>query len=410
MSRPLAVQDLSLQGKNALLRVDFNVPLDNQANITDDTRLVAALPTIQHILNQGGSVVLMSHLGRPKGQRVDSLSLAPIAKRLGQLLNRNVQFASDCVGPEVEQQVKNLAPGDLLLLENLRFHAAEEKPEKDPAFAEQLARLGDVYINDAFGTAHRAHSSTVTIAQYFPGKAAAGFLMQKEVEFLGTVMKNPPRPFFAIVGGKKISTKLGVLESLLHKADGLFLGGAMTFTFLRAQGIRTGKSLVEEDLIPQAQALMEKCQQNNVKLWLPVDVVAVPQLDENSDDGTVINVQDGIPDTLMGVDIGPKTIDLYAKELLKARCVLWNGPLGVFEIAPFAKGTHAIAKTLAKSDATTIIGGGDSVAAINQLGIVQQFDHLSTGGGASLEYIEHGTLPGIEALTQVEKQMNVSEK
>lgn len=386
------------------MRVDFNVPLDNNANITDDTRIEASLPSIRYVLDQGGSLVLMSHLGRPKGQRQKEFSLAPCSKRLSELLQRPVLQASDCVGPEVEAMAKALNPGEVLLLENLRFHAAEEEPERDPSFAEKLARLGDFYVDDAFGTAHRAHSSTVSVTRYFPGRAVSGFLLQKEMQYLGEHMDQPERPFFAVVGGKKISTKLGVLTSLLKKADALFLGGAMAYTFLKAQGKPIGNSLCENDLIPKAKEILAQAQKARVKIWLPVDTVVVSQLDESAPANRVVSLHEGIPEGLMGVDIGPQTIELYSRELKAAHSVLWNGPMGVFELPQFARGTEAIARALAGLKATTIVGGGDSIAAVQGLGLAQNFSHLSTGGGATLEYIEFGTLPGIAALSDAPKK------
>ncbi len=407
MVNKLSLQDLPLTGKKVLMRVDFNVPLDNNANITDDTRIEASLPSIRYVLDQGGSVILMSHLGRPKGKRQKEFSLVPCGKRLSDLLKKPVLLASDCIGPEVENLAKGLKPGEVLLLENLRFHAAEEEPEKDPSFAEKLARLGDFYVDDAFGTAHRAHSSIVGVTRYFPGRAAAGFLLQKEMQYLGEHMETPQRPFFAIVGGKKISTKLGVLKSLIKKADAIFLGGAMAFTFFKAQGKSIGSSLFEEDLIPKAKVVLAEAQKAGVKIWLPLDVVVVATLDEGASANRVVSLQEGIPEGLMGVDIGPQTIDLYARELKAAHSVLWNGPMGVFELPQFARGTEAIAQVLAELKATTIVGGGDSIAAVQGLGLGSKFSHLSTGGGATLEYIEYGTLPGIDALSDAPKKVSL---
>jgi phosphoglycerate kinase len=398
MLSKLSLKDVDVRDQKVLMRVDFNVPLDKEGHITDDTRIIASLPSIVYVLKQGGSVILMSHLGRPKGKPVREFSLAPCAKRLSELLKRDVIMAPDCVGPETTRLAKNLKPGEILLLENLRFHGSEEHPKEDPTFAQQLAQLGNVYINDAFGTAHREHSSTTTIAQYFPHKAAAGFLMAKEIEFLGKTLINPIRPFFAIIGGAKISSKIGVLKSLIKKADAIFIGGGMSYTFFKAQGINIGKSIHEDDHIETAKEILVYCQQNNIKFFLPQDVVTAEHFDNQANSKT-ISIEQGIPENFEGMDIGPKTIEQYSKELMRAKTVFWNGPLGVCEFPNFAKGTNAIAKLLAELPATTIVGGGDSIAAINQLGLAEKMTHLSTGGGASLEYIEFDTLPGIEALS-----------
>ncbi|MBS0603678.1 MAG: phosphoglycerate kinase [Verrucomicrobia bacterium] len=393
----LRLQDLDVKGKRVLMRVDFNVPLNKDGSISDDTRLKESLPSIQHILKAGGSVVLMSHLGRPKGQD-PKLSLKPCAEALCKLLGRPVQMANDCVGDAVEQITGSLKPGQILLLENLRFHPAEEDPSNDPSFAKQLAALGDVYVNDAFGTAHRSHASTAAIAAYFPGKSAAGLLLQKEIQFLGEIVVNPKRPFYAIIGGSKISTKMGVLKSLISKADGIFIGGGMSFTFYKAKGIKIGNSLHEDDQIPVALEFMEECARKKVSFWLPKDLVIA---DAFSNDANVqtIEASTGIPDGWQGMDIGGQTLDEWKDALQEAGTVFWNGPPGVFEMSRFSKGTEGIAKTLASLRATTVVGGGDSVSAINKLGLASKFSHVSTGGGASLEYIEFGHLPGIDALT-----------
>ncbi len=392
-----SITDLPLKGKKVLIRVDFNVPLDETGKITDDSRIEASIPTIKYILDQGGIPILMSHLGRPKGQTKEEYSLNPCAKRLAIMLSIPVRMAKDCIGPKVESLVKNLREGECLLLENLRFHIAEEKPQEDPSFAEKLAGLGDYYINDAFGTAHRKHSSTYSIVEYFTGKAAAGFLLEKEIDFLGEYLLKPKRPFYAIIGGAKVSTKIGVIKSLIGKIDSLLVGGAMAYTFLKAKGVSVGDSLYEPDLVDKAKGIMESFEKAGVQLKLPVDHVIVNDITENALMHIVDNDQ-GIPEGYFGVDIGPKTIEVYSNELKNASTVLWNGPLGVFEISKFAKGTKAIANALAGVNATKIVGGGDSVAAIRQGSLVHLFTHLSTGGGASLEYIEFGTLPGIEAL------------
>jgi phosphoglycerate kinase len=393
----LRVQDLSLKGKKVLLRADLNVPLNKNGTVSDDTRLRESLPTIEYILKQGGSVILMSHLGRPKG--VDpQFSLAPCAKALSELLGQPVLMAEDCIGEKVKSLSDALKPGQVLLLENLRFHAAEEKPDSDPSFAKQLASLGDLYVNDAFGTAHRSHSSTATIAQYFPGKAAAGFLMLKEIEFLSALLKDPKRPFYTIIGGAKIATKIGVLKSLLSKVDGFFIGGGMAFTFFQAMGIEIGSSICETDQIPIALDFIHACREKNIPLYLPTDLIIANSFTPDAECST-IDAKSGIPSGWMGMDIGPKTLTEWTHAVQNAGTVFWNGPQGVFEFPRFAEGTHRIAETLAKLSATTIVGGGDSVAAINQLNLSSKFTHLSTGGGASLEFIEFGHLPGIDALS-----------
>lgn len=367
------------------MRVDFNVPLE-KGKITDDSRIQGALPSIEYILKNGGSVILMSHLGRPKGKELD-LTLAPCAKRLSELLKKPVQMAPDCVGPEVEKMASQLQPGQILLLENLRFHPGEENPEKEAGFVQKLAKLGDCYVNDAFGTAHRAHASTAEIAKFFPGKAAMGFLMEKEVDALSPLLKKPERPFFAIVGGAKISTKIGVMKKLLELVDALFIGGGMTYTFLKAQGIPIGDSLNEEAEVIRSP-----------KIHLPVDLVIADAF-SNDAHRKIISVKEGIPAGWQGMDIGPQTLQKWAEELKPASTLFWNGPVGVFEMPHFAEGTRGIAEILAKAHAKTIVGGGDSVAAVQQMGLGKKMTHLSTGGGASLEFLEFGHLPGIDALT-----------
>jgi len=379
------LQDLN--GKRVLVRVDFNVPLKN-GQITDDTRIRAALPTINYLLSQGASVVLMSHLGRPKG--VDpSQSLKPAADRLSELLHRPVQFAEDCVGEVAESRSRALKPGDVLVLENLRFHKAEEK--NDPDFAKQLAAHGDIYVNDAFGSAHRAHASVEAVAHFLP--AAAGFLMEKEINYLGGVLDSPQRPFVAILGGAKISDKLPVIENLAKLADKLIIGGGMANTFLKAEGYEMGDSLVENDAIEQARELLATC---SGKLILPVDAVVADAFsnDANSETVSVGGVKPG----WRILDIGPHTIIKYIDALKGARTIFWNGPMGVFEFPRFATGTTEIAKAVAASGATSVIGGGDSVAAVEQAGVADQISHISTGGGASLEFMEGKVLPGVAAL------------
>lgn len=399
----LSIKDLPLKNKKILIRVDFNVPQDKEGNITDDSRIVASLPSIRYVLDQGGAALLMSHLGRPKDGPNPSLSLKPCAKRLSELLGKEVLMAPDCIGPQTEEMAAALKPGQILMLENLRFHAAEEHPEKDEQFAAQLAKLGDAYVNDAFGAAHRAHSSTALIAKYFPGKAAAGFLLEKEIGFLGEALKNPKRPFYAIVGGSKISSKCGVIEALMKKADAVLIGGGMAYTFLKAQGIAIGNSIHEDDFLSKAKELMALSGKGHARLILPKDIVITESIKEGSP-FKIVQSSEGISAGYEGVDIGPATVQDFAVELEKASTILWNGPLGVFEVPQFAKGTNAIAHVLGDLDAITIVGGGDSVAAIQAAGLSDKFTHLSTGGGASLEYIEFGSLPGIESLnTKVEE-------
>ncbi len=397
MITKLSLKNLPVKDKKVLMRVDFNVPLDASGQITDDTRIVASLPSIQYVLKQGGAVILMSHLGRPKGN-TPALSLKPCAERLSKLLGKPVQMTSDCIGPQVAEMAKALKHGEVMLLENLRFYPGEEKPESDPSFAQQLAKLGDCYVNDAFGTAHRAHASTATIAQYFPGKSAAGFLMEKEIQFLGELIAHPKRPFAAIIGGAKISSKLGVIKALIQKVDHLLIAGGMSYTFFKAQGISIGDSICEDAFLETAQQILQECREKKLPLHLPLDVVVADAIRPDAQT-RIIPISQGIPRGFQGVDIGPKTIELFSSQLQPMQTVFWNGPVGVFEIPAFAKGTHAIAQTLSKLNAVTVVGGGDSIAAIQALSLADKMTHLSTGGGASLEYIELGTLPGIEALS-----------
>ncbi|MBI5272689.1 MAG: phosphoglycerate kinase [Chlamydiia bacterium] len=392
--KKLNLQDLSLKGKRVLMRVDFNVPLSKESQITDDSRIVAALPSIEYVLSQGASLILMSHLGRPKATPDPRLSLAPVAKRLEELLHKPIQFVSNCVGKDAVEAADALRPGQILMLENVRFYPGEEEPETDPSFTEKLAALGDLYVNDAFGTAHRPHASTALIAKYFPGKAAAGFLMQKEIAFLSPLLQGPKRPFYAIIGGAKVSTKAGVVNNLLKRVDSLFLGGGMTFTFLKAQGIEIGNSLFEESEIGTAREILSRAK----SLHLPSDLVIADAF-SNEAERKIIRAQEGIPLGWQGMDIGPKTIQEWSSLLQKGATVFWNGPLGVFEMPHFAEGTKEIALALAQSHAEVIIGGGDSIAAIQQMGLSGKFAHLSTGGGASLEFLEFGHLPGIDALS-----------
>jgi phosphoglycerate kinase len=387
-----SIRDLDVSGKTVLVRVDYNVPLDAEGRVADATRIVATLPTIKYLQEHGAKIVLMAHFGRPKGQADPKFSLKPVADELGRQLGSKVPLAPDCVGPEVERLVKLLQPGQVLLLENVRFHAEEE--QNDPAFSKQLASLGDLYVNDAFGAAHRAHASTAGIAEYLP--SAAGFLMHKELEVLGGILESPKRPFVAIVGGAKVSSKLGVLESMLQRVDKLLIGGGMANTFLKARGLEVGKSLLEADLVETAADLDRRAKEQGVELLLPVDVVVT---DKVAPDGRAETVDAAaVPADRAIVDIGPKARDAYARALDGAGTVLWNGPMGVFEIPAFAEGTKAVAQALATSDAVTVIGGGESVAAVEQLGLADMMTHISTGGGASLELLEGRELPGVAAL------------
>ena len=394
----MTLRDLDVEGKRVLGRVDSNVPLDEDGQVGDDRRLVATLPTLRYLFEKGASIVLMSHLGRPKGGPDPRWSLAPVAQRLSRLLRQPVPLAADCVGEATEAQARALKPGQVMLLENLRFHAGEEA--NDAAFADALARLGDVYVNDAFGTAHRAHGSTVGVPERLR-PAAAGFLMQKELEYLGRALSEPARPFAAILGGAKISTKMPVLEHLLGKCDRVLVGGAMMFTFLRAQGHRTGQSLVEEDFVAAARSVLEKARAEDIDLVLPVDVRWSTSLD--GDQPVTVHPVAALPEKGYGVDIGPETESLFAGVLADCRTVVWNGPMGIFEKSPFAHGTLAVARTLAaltrERDAITVVGGGDSAAALEQTGLADRVSHVSTGGGASLEFLEGRVLPGVAALS-----------
>ncbi|MCA9404551.1 MAG: phosphoglycerate kinase [Candidatus Omnitrophica bacterium] len=388
----LTVKDIDLKGKKIILRADFNVPLDDNQNITDDIRIQAALPTIQYILEQGpAKLILMSHLGRPKGKAVDTMRLAPVAKRLQELLGEDVLMASDCVGDAVQKEIA-ASPARVVLLENLRFHNEEEA--NDPAFAKSLAGLADLYVNDAFGTAHRAHASTEGITQYLT--SAAGFLLEKELNYLGQAVSNPARPYVVIMGGAKVSDKILLIENLLTKADAILIGGGMAYTFLKALGKPIGNSLLEKDRVPTAKELMEKAKKAGVNLVLTTDFVVVDGFDKKD----TVRIVDEIPDGTESIDIGPKTRAEFKKVLSTAKTVVWNGPVGVFEIDPYAQGTKEIAEYLAQLDsATTIVGGGDSAAAAKKFGVAEKMTHISTGGGASLELLEGKELPGIAALT-----------
>lgn len=382
------IEDIEVGGKRVLVRCDFNVPLQG-GQITDDRRIVEALPTIRYLLEHGAAVILASHLGRPKGGPAPEFSLAPVAKRLGELLHRPVALLSDCVGPDVEAQCAALAPGDVVLLENVRFHPEEEA--NDPAFARQLASLADLYVNDAFGTAHRAHASTEGVAHILPG--VAGYLMQKEIDYLGKALGDPERPFVAILGGAKVKDKIAVIENLLPQVDRLLIGGGMAFTFLKAQGHEIGNSLLDEGSLEYCTRLLEDAGE---KILLPTDVVVAERL-EVSASTAVVDVA-SIPANMIGADIGPASQKEFGGVIRSGKTVVWNGPMGVFEIAPFAAGTKAVAQAMADCAGTTIVGGGDSAAAIEQFGFADKVSHVSTGGGASLEFLEGKTLPGVAAL------------
>ncbi|MSU05990.1 phosphoglycerate kinase [Spirochaetales bacterium NM-380-WT-3C1] len=385
------IKEADLKGKRVVIRVDFNVPV-KEGVVKDATRIKAALPTIKYILDEGASLVVMSHFGRPKGQKNPDFSMAPIAKEFEKLLGRPVKLAKDVIGPEVEAEVKALKLGEVLLLENVRFYKEEEA--NDPEFAKTLASYGDIYCNDAFGTAHRAHASTEGVAHYLP--SYAGFLIEKEVKFMAPLLENPEKPFVAVIGGSKVSSKITVLESLVKTCDTIVIGGGMAYTFLSVLGKEIGKSLFEADYIETAKAFLAKAAEKGVKVILPVDHVCAAEFSENAEPVLVDDVN--IPSDLMGMDIGPKTVALIVEEIKKAKSVVWNGPMGVFEFEAFSKGTGEVAKALAESNATSVVGGGDSVAAINKFGLADKISHVSTGGGASLEFLEGKTLPGIKAL------------
>ncbi len=386
------VKDIDLKGKKVFVRCDFNVPMDENQNITDNTRIVAALPTIKYLLEQNCKVILASHLGRPKGEFKPEFSLAPVAKELSKLLGQEVIMAKDVIGEDAMAKAANLKEGEILLLENVRFH--KEETDNDPEFSKKLASMAEVYVNDAFGTAHRAHASTTGIASYLP--AVAGFLIEKELKFLGNAVNNPERPFVAILGGAKVSDKIGVIDNLLDKVDALMIGGGMAYTFFKAQGYEVGNSICEMDKLDLAKEAMEKAKQKGVKLMLPVDTKVGKEYKADTESKVVKYTE--IPEGWEGLDIGPETIKMYEEELKTAKTVVWNGPLGVFEFDQFAVGTNAIAKILSEIDATTIIGGGDSAAAVKKAGLEDKMTHISTGGGASLEFLEGKKLPGIEAL------------
>jgi phosphoglycerate kinase len=397
--RKLSIRDCDVKGKRVLVRVDFNVPLDNDRSITDDTRILESIPTIRDVVERGGRLILMSHLGRPRAGRDPELSLAPVAHRLAELVKNPLRFAGDCVGEDVRQKAAALKDGEILLLENLRFHREEEA--NDPHFARELASIADIYVNDAFGTAHRAHASTAGVADYINIRAA-GFLMEKELRALGDALNNPARPFLALLGGAKIAGKIDLIKSLLDRVDVLLVGGGMMYTFFRASGLEVGRSIVDEKYLPMCKELLARTKPGRSRLLLPVDTIVAQEIDDNAP-ARDVSIAD-IPEDWIGVDIGPKTVDLFKAQIALAGTIFWNGPMGVFEKPAFAEGTRAVARAIADATdrgASTIAGGGDSVAAINLMGIANRFTHISTGGGASLEFMEGRTLPGVEALCDV---------
>ncbi|OGF45412.1 MAG: phosphoglycerate kinase [Candidatus Firestonebacteria bacterium RIFOXYA2_FULL_40_8] len=388
----LSVRDLDIKGKRVLVRVDFNVPQDAALNVTDDTRIKEALVTIKYVIENGGKAILISHLGRPDGKVVEKMRMAPVAKKLQELLSKPVLTANDCIGEEVKKIVESMKDGDVLLLENVRFHAEEE--ENDPAFSKQLAELCDVYVNDAFGTAHRAHASTEGVAK-FVKQAAAGFLIEKEIKFLGMILENPARPILAIIGGAKISSKIDLLNNLINKVNNLIVGGGMAYTFMKAQGKGIGKSLLEADKVEIAKEILNKAKSRGVNIYLPMDHIVASRKDNAQD----IECVNEIPENMIAFDIGPKSITEFQKVVKESKTIFWNGPLGLFEVNAFAAGTIAIAKAIANSGNVSVVGGGDSVSAIKKAGVTDKMTHISTGGGASLEFIEGKELPGIAALT-----------
>jgi phosphoglycerate kinase len=395
----LSIDSVNFKNKKVLVRVDFNVPLDENQNITNDIRIKASLPTINKLVDDGGKVILMSHLGRPKGERKQEFSLKPAALRLSELLGKEVKLAPDCIGEETEKLVNEMNSGDVILLENVRFH--KEETDNEPEFAKQLASIGEVFVNDAFGSAHRAHASTEGVTKFID-TCAAGYLMQKELDYLGSALAEPKRPYCAILGGAKISGKIDVINNLLHKVDTLIVGGGMAFTFFKAQGKEIGKSLLEEEKLDLASELLGKLDGSKAKFLLPVDVVVAEEFSNDSPAETVS--VDNIPSNKMGLDIGKESIKLFKNELRKSKTIVWNGPMGVFEMDNFAEGTMEIAKTLAEATsngAVTVIGGGDSASAISKSGLEKQVSHVSTGGGASLEFLEGKKLPGVAALTDI---------
>ncbi|HED07003.1 MAG TPA: phosphoglycerate kinase [Ignavibacteria bacterium] len=393
----LSIDDIELKDKRVLVRVDFNVPLDENRNITDDKRITASLPTINKIIKDGGKAILMSHLGRPKGERKPEFSLEPVVKRLSELLNKEIIFSNDCIGDDTKLLINNMQPSDVILLENLRFHKEEE--QNDPGFAKALSEFGDIYVNDAFGTAHRAHASTEGITKFI-SPCVAGYLMEKELDYLGSKLENPGRPYCAILGGVKISGKIDVIKNLLGKVDTLLIGGGMAFTFFKAQGKEIGTSILEKDKIDLAKEILKSIENSSTKLFLPIDVVTADKFSNESAFQTV--TAENIPPTQMGLDIGPETVKLFSQQIIGSKTIVWNGPMGVFEFKNFANGTFSVANALKEATdngSITIVGGGDSAAAIKEAGLEDNVSHVSTGGGASLEFLEGKLLPGVEALT-----------
>lgn len=392
MMNKKTIEDIDVAGKKVIVRVDFNVPLDADKNITDDKRIVGALPTIKYLVDKGAKTILVSHLGRPKEGFEDKYSMKPTAVRLGQLLGKEVIMAKDVIGDDAKAKAAALKDGEVLMLENVRFHKEETK--NNPEFAKELASMAEIYVNDAFGTAHRAHASTAGLADYLP--AVCGYLIQKEIEFMGKALANPDRPFVAILGGAKVSDKIAVIENLIDKVDTLIVGGGMAYTFLKAKGYSIGTSICEDDKVELAKSLLEKASAKGVKLLIPVDNVVAKEFNNDSERQVVASEE--MPDGWMGMDIGPATIKLFADAVKSAKTVVWNGPMGVFEFANFATGTKEIAKAVAESGSVSIVGGGDSAAAVEQLGFADKITHISTGGGASLEFLEGKVLPGIDVL------------
>jgi phosphoglycerate kinase len=391
------IDDIALKGKKVLVRVDFNVPLDANQKVTDDTRIRESLPTIKKIVQDGGKAILMSHLGRPKGKKKPEYSLKPTVDKLSELLGKQVKFAPDCKGPEAKAAVDSLVDGDVLILENLRFYEDEEK--NNPEFAKELASFGDVYVNDAFGSAHRAHASTEGVTKFI-SPSVAGYLMQKEINYLGMAVGDPKRPYLAILGGAKISGKIDVIQNLMQKVDALIIGGGMTYTFYKAMGLEIGKSILDAEKVDMAKNLLEEAKKKNIRLILPVDCLVADKAEAGAT--TKVVKKEGIPADWQALDIGPETIELFKNEIKKSKTIVWNGPMGLFEIDTFAKGTKEIAMALADATAAgaiTVIGGGDSAAAVTQMGFAKKVSHVSTGGGASLEFLEGKILPGVAALT-----------
>ncbi len=393
LNNKMTIEEVDIKGKRVFIRADFNVPLNGNQNITDDTRIRCTLPTINHAIDEGAKVILCSHLGRPKGKRVEQFSLAPVAKRLKRLLNKEVIFANDCVGEEVEKIVSKMKAGDVLLLENLRFHPGEES--NDEGFSKALAKLADVYVNDAFGAAHRSHASIAGITKYVP-VSVAGFLMKKEIDYLEGAVANPVRPFVAVLGGAKVSGKIGVIENLGGKVDKVIIGGGMAFTFIKAMGYEVGDSLVEEGMLEFANKIRKKAQDRGVKFYIPVDCVVARSMDAGAE--TMIVTMQEIPKGWKALDIGPASVKLFTEALTNAKTIIWNGPMGVFEMDAFSRGTTAVARAVADSYATTIVGGGDTALAAHRAGVSESFSFISTGGGAALQLLEGSPLPGLTAL------------